>query len=330
MYDNVMFHSLLYFRSSLSIVSVIFTLGILTIIVLFKKYKFFTQRLIIYLAISTLSYQIVSAADVTSIRAYSDKTAMNYCIFIGFMSQVVGWWPVLATTVIALDIFIRIVLKKSTERLEILYVLLIFVSPLITGWIPFIDSSFGPSQYFCWIRSEDEDCFEPYTVGTIYRTVLFVAPYYFVVMLMVILLLITAVFLWQFKRQFSGKFDPTAVVLRNKMQQEIRPILYYPIIFITTAVISLPTVLTGSAAAKDPIVYTVFAVLLSIVYRLDGVFITVVFALDPETRKKLNVKDITAAARSFFEKEKTTDYDARYSTRSDSFYVSVKNTEGKE
>ena len=193
-YNRPAFYGLMYFRCGLAIVSVLFILVMLGIIVLFKKYRFFTQRLIMYLAISTLTYQVISAIDVTSIAAYTDTTALNYCIFIGFATQIVIWWPAMATTVIVVDIFIRVILQKNTEWLEIPYVLLIFVLSFCFNWIPFaFDNGFGPSQYFCWIRDEnlEDDC-SPYDAGIILRAVLFLLPCYILAGLMILFLILTA------------------------------------------------------------------------------------------------------------------------------------------
>ena len=326
-YDNSTFHGLMYFRCTLSIISVVCILSMLAIIVLFKKYRFFTQRLVLYLAISTLTYQIISAADTTSISAYKSQAAMNYCIFIGFMSQIVVWWPVLATTVIVFDMFVRVVLEKPTESFEIPYLLTIFTPSIIVGWIPFIGSSFGPSQYFCWIRAEnmDANC-TMYTQGVILRFVLYIAPYYLLVTLMTITLVITLFFLHRWTKIYRGKFDPQAVALRRRMKEEIMPIVYYPILFITVGLVSVVAISFNALKSQNTMVYVIISVILSISHRLLGVFITLVFTLDPETRVKLNRKDFLAAIRSFCEKDHATNYDARYNTRSDSLYYPADNT----
>ena len=322
-YDTTTYRALLYYRCVLAILSVIFILSMLTIIVLFKKYRFFTQRLILYLAISTLTYQMISVVDVSSVRAYSDQTALNYCIFIGFITQVVIWWPVMATAVIVFDIFVRVVLKKSTERLEIPYVFSIFFLSLLLNWIPFVNSGFGPSQYFCWIKDEEleKDCEDDFIPGIILRAALFYIPCYIIVAFMVIFLVITAVFLRRLRKAYSGKFDPQAVALKKKMEKEIRPILYYPIIFIVSIFVSFLLTIYNAVAVADgenETGYVVIAVLLSTVFRLQGVFITIVFTLDPETRNKLSVMEVKAAMMEFFQKDKNEEYPAKYNTRSDS------------
>ena len=312
---------LLWFRCSLSMVSNLFILGMLLIIIIFKKYHFFSQRLVLYLAISTLTYQVISALDVTSIKAYSDSTALGYCVFIGFMTQMVLWWPVMATAIIALDIFVRVVLKKETERLELLYVLLIFGFSAIFNWIPFVYSAFGPARYFCWIRIVNlEDCSQ-FSTGIILRSVLFFFPVYLIVLVMIVLLVMTAIFLWRWRKSYEGNFDPKAVALKKKMAKEIRPLLYYPIIFIVSTIISvIITVYSAVPNGGEEHAYIVISVMNSIVFRLQGVFITLVFTLDPETRKKLNFMDIKSALNRFCEKEKNADYPAHYNARSDSLH----------
>ncbi len=320
-YDNSRFYGLLYFRCVLSIISVLFILSMLAIMILYKKYRFFTQRLILYLAISTLTYQTISALDVSSIKAYSDQDALNYCILIGVLTQIVIWCPVMATTVITFDIFVRAVLKKSTERLEILYVLLIFVLPALINWIPLVDMAYGPAQYFCWIKDEDIDknCDSDYLNGIIFRAVFFFIPCYILVAFMIISLVITIISLSRSRKNYSGKFDPQAIALKKQMELEIRPILYYPIIFIVATIFSvIMTIYNAANKSNNEVGYIIFAVILSISFRLQGVFITLVFTLDPETRKKLNVKEIKAAFNNFLVKDEDKEYPAEYNARSDS------------
>ena len=324
-YDKPAFYGLMYFRCGLSVISVLCILSMLVIIVLFKKYRFFTQRLIMYLAISTLTYQVISAMDVTSISAYTNETAKKYCIFIGFATQIVIWWPVMATTVIVVDIFVRVTLKKDTDRLEILYILLIFVLSFLFNWIPFVDNGFGPAQYLCWIKDEnlEDDC-TPYNTGIILRAVLFILPYYILAGLMILFLILTAIFLRRWRKNYAGKFDPQALAMKKKMEREVYPVLYYPLIFIISAIASLILTIYNAVvgAADGEVGYIVISVILSLVFRLQGVFITLVFTFDPETRKKLNVMEIKAAVMEFTKTGQGSEYPAKYNTRGDSFAAS--------
>ena len=119
---------------------------------------------------------------------------------------------------------------------------------------------------------------------------------------------------------YRGKFDPQAVALRKRMKEEIMPIVYYPIVFIMVGLVSVVAVSFNTLKSQDMTAYVIISVMLSISYRLLGVYITLVFTLDPETRVKLNRKDFLAALKSFCEKDHATNYDANYNTRSDSLY----------
>ena len=278
-----------------------------------------------YLAISTLTYQVISAIDVTSISAYTNETAKKYCIFIGFATQIVIWWPVMATTIIVADIFVRVILKKDTDRLEIPYVLLIFVLSFFFNWIPFVDDGFGPAQYLCWIKEEnlDDDCTQSNT-GIILRAVLFELPCYILAGLMIVFLILTAVFLRRWRKSYAGKFDPQALAMKKKMEREVYPILYYPLIFIISTIVSLLLTIYNIAVGvvNGEVGYIVISTLLSLVFRMQGVFITLVFIFDPDTRKKLNVMEIKAAVMEFNKTGQGSEYPAKYNTRGDSLAVS--------
>ena len=322
-YDDNYLSTLIGVRCILAVFSSFFIAGMIAVVIIFKKYCVYTQRLILYLAISTLSYQLVTIMDFYSIYAYKEKSSLNYCVFIGFLTQVVIWWPILSTSVIVFDVFVKVVFLKKTDNLEKFFVAGIFLSPLITSWIPFIKKTYGPTGYYCWIRDKNiEDCSNT-DFGITLRFVLFYIPIYILTGLLFIMLITSYVVIQKKKHTFFDKKDKDH---HKMMANEIKPLLYYPLIFLLSNVSSLFLTLYTLFNGNTGVEVVIFGVIVSVIYRFEGIFITLVFIFDPETRKKLNKDDIKTALRQICQKEKATekatDYPVRYS-KTDSVRVNI-------
>ena len=308
-------------RCFLALISSICIGCMIAAMVIFQKYRVYTQRLILYLAISTLSYQFVSTIDLASIHAYSNQYALYYCKVIGFLVQVVVWWPILSTAVIVFDIFMKAVFLKKTEKLEKLFVILIFVSPILLSWVPFINNAYGPTGYFCWIRnSEFEDC-SKFVYGFTIRFAIFFVPIYIIMFAIFGMLISSFVAIRKRKNTFLGD-NKIERDFNKLMEKEIKPLLYYPLIFLASTIGSL-TLTIYALFADNGVGLVVLGFIVSILYRLEGVFITLLFICDPETRKKFTAKDIKGACKQRIEKEKAINYPIKYS-KSDSIRFPTK------
>ena len=271
------------------------------IMVLFKKYLFFTQRLILYLAIASFCYDFMTAFNVTAFEAHKNDAARIYCYIISFIAEQVSiWWIFNAVTCIVIDIFLKAVFELHTERLEILYVLVSFFLPFTYGWIPFIQLSFGPAGIFCWIRTKDlYDC-SKFRLGMWLQFVLYYIPLYLLMAVLVIMMIIALIFVRKKRKMWAGKTEEKRI--KKMMEKEIRPLISYPFIIIAVNIFALLRRLYGIYSDTDT-AYFVINVLVVITYRFQGVAITLAFILDRETRKKLNQREIRAAFQRLCQKE---------------------------
>ena len=323
LYVTKKFKILIGLRCTLALLSCVFIMSMLSIIILFKKYRFFTQRLVLYLAISALSYQIVTMLDFTALHAYSSTSALNYCRLIGFLTLITFWWSIMSMVIIMTDIFIKVVYDKQTEHFEVIYVLVIFVLPILFDWIPFIQLSYGPVGYVCGIRNRTIDDCSPFQLGVILQFILFHIPAYILLGLVVILLSIALCFIRRQKNKFTGQYDPHAKNLKKKMETEIQPLLYYPFIFIVANIVPLFFTIYSAVEPEDTASIFYIGIVATVVYRLQGILITLAFTLDPETRKKLNRTELKAALKRFCYRDKNTpEYPLEFS-RSDSMFGST-------
>ena len=319
------YDALLGLRSSLSLLSAIFILCMLGVIILFKKYVFFTQRLILYLAISAFSFSVFAFMDLSSNLAYVKESALIYCEIIGLFQQITIWWIVLATTVIMVVVFIKVVFKRNTEKLELLYIFIIFGLPFLFNWIPLIKMTYGPVGYFCWIRNRNIDDCTNYPFGYWLSITLYYIPINVIMVTVLILLIIAFVFAKRQQRIWQGKYSHEVKNLQKQAELEIRPLIVYPLIFIITNLFSLLVLIFSLINNNGNLNTAAYAVnvISTIVFRFQGILITLVFTLDPETRRTLKWHNIRVAFQQRFRKEKKPkEYPMQLSNRK-SFHASL-------
>ena len=297
-YDNTGYQVVIGLRVVSAIVSIVCCVTMLSIMVLFKKYLFYTQRLIMYLAIAALVYSIVAAVNVEGYVAYRNPSAQRYCVFAGFIEQVGSWWVVLATTCIMVDLFIKVVFQRVTEKLEWVYVVAIFALPLTTAWIPFIHNAYGASGAWCWIRADNYDDCANFIFGTWLRYTLYYVPLYVLMIILIVLLVIVLVVLRKRQREWIGNYNPNKQSLQKRMQSEVRPLIAYPIIFIIVNIPPFVNRITNTVQPDNPVL--ALWIISGIVFPLQGTLVMLAFALDPETRKYLTPLQLAGACRQLF------------------------------
>ena len=304
-YDNNGFLAVVTLRSAISVISFFCCLCMIFLIILFQKYLFFTQRLILYLSIATLGYSIVSAINVEGYKAYRDSVVQGYCVFTGFLEQVITWWVLLSITCIMVDLFVKVMFNKMTEWFEIGYLIITFASPLLIAWIPFIYLAYGSSGAWCWIRSKEyKDCSD-FSFGLALQFALYYVPLYLLMAILLVLLIIILVKLRKQQTSWVGNFDPKTLEMKKQMQKEVLPLIYYPIIFLVVNIPPFITRITSQVQPNKPVL--VLWIISAIVFPLQGVIIMLAFVFDSETRKTLTLPKIGAAFRRLFRREGNVD-----------------------
>jgi heme/copper-type cytochrome/quinol oxidase subunit 2 len=153
--------------------------------------------------------------------------------------------------------------------------------------------SYGPDEVFCWIRVYNEDCSD-FDFGIALRYGMYYLPM-FILMLLLIVLYIPVICVLSWKRNhWVGTYDPKAAAVHNMIATEIRSLVYYPIVIMLFNVIPLVK-LVYSTAGNNNVASYALSLASYIVYPFQGLFMTLIFTLDPETRNKLNISSITGA-----------------------------------
>ena len=286
---------LLVVRIVLSSASCCILLCAIGLIVLFRKYHFMSQRLVLYLASFSFVFSVTQIINFDSHIASMSKRHLQYCIAIGFVTQITIWWEILATTCIMIDIFLKVAFRiQSTEKLEKLYMLFIIATPLTFCWIPFIDDHYGPAGLYCWIRDRNLDDCSLSKFGNWLRFSLYYIPLYTIMTVLITLVIISMIIVQWRNKQWVGKYSPERRLVHQMIQKEIRPLLYYPFIFLVINIVPLIRRIYSIHDTTDDFFFALTAIQV-VVFRFQGVLIGLAFALDPETRKKLKWAEIKAA-----------------------------------
>lgn len=271
--------------SGLAFVSILLILLVIAIIILFKKWKFFSQRLILYLALSAI---LVNVGIILHRVDYENQTTtfyVKFCEFGGYLDQLSNWMLLISISAIIFYSSCTLFFDKRTEKYEMVYVFFIFIFPFLFTWIPFIKESYGRAGAWCWIRSEDRDC-NSFEFGRWLQFSTWFVPLYIIMVVLIILYFFIIVKLYHKK----NTIDKTS---KLHIKRDLLPLVAYPLIYFLLNI--FPFINRTYNSIHDPnLVLWYFAALAN---PTVGAWMALAFTLDPRTRKRLTVMEITAAAR---------------------------------
>lgn len=281
--------------ATISFLACLFVIGI---IVLFKKYLFQTQRLILYLDIAVLTHSLSQAIDNIS---YKDVHSLHYyCIATGFLNLYTGLSVAIAIACFTIDIFIQATCKRTTNKIEAFYVVVIFISPLMITWIPFPFKAYGYAGGWCWIKEyKDLTTCTIHYEGIALQFCLYYFPLFILYPVLFILLVITLVYLYKRRYTYEASVDPQAPNRRTALRSEIKSLLPYPCIIMVISIIPLVTRIYRATSSNDPFALWITD---SFFTSITGAVIAVMFTIDPETRHRLRLVHIRASVKELFTK----------------------------
>ena len=275
-------------------ISLLASCFVVFLIVLFKKWEFFTQRLVLYLAVS-IAYQSIAA--IIARVDYNNETSdfyVRFCQFSAFVGQNASWAVLMAVASITVYVFVLAIFRRRTDRYEVVYVLFTFALPLLFNWIPFINTTYGKAGAWCWIRSEDADC-NPYVFGEVLQFILWYVPLYVILFILIGLYVVILVNLHCLNRnRWTGDHTHAEEKRNKQISKEIRSLLWYPLIYFIISLFPLFLRIYGLVNVDNPSL--VLWILAAFFFPIQGVFIALVFTLEADTRKRLKWMHIRAAA----------------------------------
>ena len=282
-----------------------------------KKRLFFIQRLVLYLSVAVFlnSLSVVLRLQrVAALGGGSVKHIHPLCVFTAFLDQTTSWSALIAICCITCSLLLNILLLRSFESLEKVYVALIFAVPLSFNWIPFIKESYGEAGAWCWIRKKNEDCSE-FPFGTYLRFVLWYVPLYVVLVILFVTYIFIVYRVRKLSKKFDGKFDPANRAKREKMLKEFRPLIWYPLIYMIMRIFPTINRIHGAFSSEPALPLWILHAFFS---PLSGGFIALAYALDGQTLRRLWDCSTVCAVFRRRGKNRVTEYPSAQG-RSDSF-----------
>ena len=265
-------------------ISAIASLLVISGIFVTKKHLFFIQRLIFYLSTAVLLNSLSVVLRLQRVAALGGRSVEHLhplCVLTAFIDQTTSWSTLIAICCITSSLLVNVVLLRSVETLEKVYIALIFGVPLLFNWIPFINESYGEAGAWCWIRNKDEDC---QNFGNSLRFILWYIPLYVVLVILIAVYIVILYRVRKLQQHWDGKFDPSSKHMRDKMRKEFRPLIWYPLIYLILGVFPTINRIHGAFISEPSLTLWILHALFS---PLRGGFIALAYALDGQTVRRL-------------------------------------------
>lgn len=292
-------------RASIGLLSFLCCVGVIIVMVVFKKYRVFLQRLILYLAISAAIHSI--SYSLARVNFYTARPILDpYCYFGGFFNHYTSAVELISIWCITISLFFKAMFKKNTHKLELVYILATYLGPALWFWVPLWKQSYGTSAGWCGIRFLNEDC-SRYTEGTAIAFGIWYIPLYisltiiFIAMVIVAIKSVRDVYVW------SGQYDPNEKKSKETLRNEIRQLVWYPIIYLVLNSFSLVSQIYRAVHPNDPSGFLTY--LRVITSPLRGAVIAIVFALDKDTRSRLTPTHCRARCHECYHGDKVEEYE---------------------
>ena len=294
-YNEETFKIVAIIRASVGSLSAFFCLLVIGMIVLYKKYRCYCQRLILYLAVAALIHSL--SYPLARVNYYTPRQLLSlYCNFGGFFNLYTAWIEVFALCCLTFNVFLNAVLDKWPIKLECIYVCLPYLFPLLWVWIPLVDASFGSGEAWCDIRPVETDC-SKYTLGTILQFSLWYGPICVLCLIMLIAAIVAALRIQKDSKQWYTLHDPFTEERSRMLKSEVRPLLWYPVFY---SILNIFSIANQISIALDP-THSVTSLwyLHALTSPFSGTAIVLAYALDRDTRKRLTWAQLRTAIYHF-------------------------------
>jgi len=271
------------FFSSLSLIGCLF---IITFIWLFRMYKYFVQRLILFLSISAA----LSSISFLIGDLYTDH---NMCEFQAFIMQYFGWATLL--WVVAITINILLVMRNiQSSKYERWFHLFCWGSSLIWATLPFIGNNYGPAGVWCWIKRD----------ATAMRFGTWYIPIFLVIIFLLLAYLKILLFGLQQNGRWSGTYNAENEHSKSMLAKEVKPLAAFPLIYF---ILSIPPLIYRIDDFTHPHLFPNYTLMVFSVISAPsvGALNAIAFAFYSELLKQLTWEQVKSSFLSHFSSSST-------------------------
>ena len=318
-FDDLSYKILSGFRALLGLASLICCILVIMVIILFKRYQYFVQRLVMYVCIAAAINSIaimVQKVDYFDPNNHQSNILDRYCIFAGFFELFTSLIELISLLCITHGLYRSVIKQKPKKYFEAIYIGLSILIPSLVCCIPFFGESYGRTGPWCWIRERDEDC-NPYHLGIILQFSLWYVPLVLVTMVVSCVSVATLYRVHKsIESRWQGPYDPEVYVHRGRLKKVVKIMLaYLPILYLIVNLFSLPNAIYW-AIGDTPLIglwalHAIFPPLRGALFALPYLFHT-------ETRRQISKINILAAIKRRFNRKVVTTYPAKQCAFTDS------------
>jgi hypothetical protein len=220
----------------------------------------------------------------------------------GFIDQTVSFMELIALTCVIFDLLIKVVfLYFETTKFEVIYILLIILSPFVANWIPFIYDNYGYAGSYCWITQykNNSNCTDKSPSGLVLRFLLYWIPFYLILFLIFFGYGFALIKAKRRINKYTGIVNHREQMLKELLHTEINRYKYLP--FFMALLFILPTIsrIIEAIIVTDSFIY--LRIIHLVIFGLQGFIMAMFFVLDQETRKQLRkFRSVRAALFTLF------------------------------
>ncbi|CAH1793812.1 unnamed protein product [Owenia fusiformis] len=249
---------------------------IISIIFIFRRYRIFSQRMILYLIIAA------SMQNIGYFWGDVYRSGGALCRFQGFWLTLWLWCVTAWVIAMTFNIYMSGVRETITEKYEWGYHVVCWGAPFVMSCLPFADleGGYGPAGVYCWIVAWG------WRFGIWYIPVLLIVGTLFVTYTYIILKLRAKANSWY------GTFDPLRESRRQQLKEDIRPLKWYPLVYLILAVFPLANRIQNIASPKASFPLYLLMVIFS---TLKGFVYAVLFLLDRQTIQAIRHSNVKTA-----------------------------------
>ena len=245
-------NELLLAMASSGAVSTVMCMIAVILVIYWRMYKYFVYRLALYQVLACLLFSVSEVLEMMNYNYNETKQFhISACLATGFLTQYTMWVKLLFTLCLVFHLFCLAVCLKNFTKLEIAYVLLSALSPLLNAWIPFVNNFYNLAGGWCWIHAWKDNCpTQKYKNGIIEQFTLWYGPLFIALTLCLIAVIVIILVLVR-RAYLSHKKEAEPLISKNRNKtalKELLPLLVYPIIFFVLAVFPLVDRIYGAAS----------------------------------------------------------------------------------
>ena len=223
-----------------------------------KLHKYFVHRLALYQVIAAFFYGLALTFELLFLKI-DKKQGRWLCESISFFFLYFSWVKLLFTGWVVVHLFCFTVFYKNLQNLEVLFVIISIVTPLLFTWIPFVGphgrSVYGPAGAWCWIENWEDNCpGRTSPAGVAEQFALWYGPAMIcsiVESIAIVIIVLRLLFCYQPDQ--DEEMSLLSRSQRRKAFRELLPLLAYPILFCVLLTPPLINRIIGAAEkSTDP------------------------------------------------------------------------------